>query len=44
MRVVNYGGVGTVDRQRWGWCGKCVSISDTLSLVSRSCLYSLGRG
>ena len=44
MRVVNCGGVGKDDRQRWGWHGKGVSISGTSSLVSRSCLYSIGRG
>ena len=33
MRVVNYRGVRGVDRQRCGWHGKGVSISDTSSLV-----------
>ena len=31
MRVVNCGGVGgLIYIERWGWYGKCVSISDTL--------------
>ena len=42
MRVVNCGGVGRVVRQRWGWHGKDVSISDLQALYQGLACIVLG--